>query len=304
MYSQYEIDSRHYSQHNYRMQSPKRTFTRLAGLIGLLAVVAALPSCAGPASGKKLDEPAKIFSTEGRTLTYKEVLDIVNAQSRQFETLKADIKIELRSEVLKDVQYCNAKLIMMRPDKIRMKGFQPFVPTLFDIASNGRKYSLYFPQDKKVYQGEYYKNDVWRPSPLDIDPAQLSQAFLVDGVVDGQEGQVVFVERDAENQYVVFQLDGWQNRYYLKRKVFVDSLEQRVIKQQYFVNDGNLSFEVEYDKYLDDKRIALPQQISFYRPTGNCRAIAQILRYELNQPCSPGLFELDDVQGAEVTQVK
>ena len=285
----------------------KKASGRIAVVGATICLVAgSLSGCAGQATGKALPEAGmpKTFSTTGRALAFKEILLMVNAQSQQFDSLKADVRIELRSEILKDIQYCSAKLVLVRPDKIRLKGFQSFVPTLFDIASNGKQYWLYFPQDKKVYTGDYYRNDVWRPSPLDIDPAQLAQAFLIDGIAEGQEGQVVFVERDGEDQYVVSQLDGWQDRYYLKRKLWIDGLQKRVTRQQYFVNDGNLAFEVQYDKYLQDKRVALPQQILFFRPNGSSRAVVELMHYEFNQSCSPGLFELTDVQGAETVVLK
>ena len=275
-------------------------------LLALAAVLGrcTLSGCAGHASGLALSNAPKNFSAIGRALLFKEILLMVNAQSQQFETLKADVRIELKSDVFPETQFCNAKLILARPDRMRLKGFQSFVPTLFDIATNGRQFWLYFPQDKKVYTGDYYHNDVWRPSPLDVDPAQLSQAFLIDGIVEGQEGQVVFVEREGEEQYVVYQLDGWQNRYYLKRKIWVDAVQKRVTRQQYFVNDGNLSFEVQYDKYVNDKRIALPQQIVFFRPNGKSRAALEIIHYDLNQSCSIGLFEISDLHGAETVELK
>lgn len=300
------IDSLPKSRDNTRMQS-RRPFI-LQSLAVLLLIASALPclyGCAGTATGKNLAAaPTKVYSATGRALSYKEILLIVNAQSQQFDTMKADVRIELKSDVLKDIQYCNAKLVLSRPDKIRLKGFQAFIPTLFDIASNGKQYWLYFPQDKKVYTGDYYHNDVYRPSPMDIDPSQLCQAFLVDGITDGQEGQVIFVEREGENQYVLSQLDGWQNRYYLKRKIWIDGGQKRVTRQQYFVNDGNLSFEVQYDKYLTDKRIALPQQILFFRPDGSSRAIMELVNYEFNQSFNPNLFELSDIRGAETVVLK
>ncbi len=286
-------------------RSPKSDFIARIAAAGLaLLAGAVLSGCAGPASSSGISQTTKPYTITGRDLSFKEILLIVNAQSQQFDTLHADVRIELKSDILKDIQYCNAKLIMQRPDKIRLKGFQSFIPTLFDIASDGKEYWLYFPQDKKIYTGNYYRNDVWRPSPLDIDPAQLAQAFLIDGIVEGQDGQVVFIEREGDNQYVLSQLDGWQNRYYLKRKIWIDGTRKRVTRQQYFVNDGNLSFEAQYDKYLDDKHVAFPQQILFFRPSGNCRAVVELVHYEFNQSCSSGLFKLSDVQGAENVVVK
>jgi hypothetical protein len=90
----------------------------------------------------------------------------------------------------------------------------------------------------------------------------------------------------------------------LKRKIWLDAAAKRVTRQQYFVNDGNLSFEVQYDKYVDDKRIALPQQVLFFRPDGNSRAVMQLVHYEFNQSYTPGLFELTDVRDAETIEVK
>ncbi len=269
------------------------------GAVFAICAAAILSGCTASTASKKIEIVPKSFVSSTRPLTFKEILLVVNAQWQQIDSVKADVRVEIKSDVLTNVQYCSAKLIVARPDKIRLKGFQPFVPTLFDMASNGKQYWLYFPQDKKVYTGDYYRNDVWSPSPLDIDPAQLAQAFLIDGIAEGQTGQVVFSEREGENDYIVYQLDGWQNRYYLKRKIWVDALQKRVTRQQYFINDGNIAFEVQYDKYLADKRNAMPQQIIFFRAAGNSRAIVEIVHYEFNRSLSPDLFELSDIHGAQ-----
>ncbi|MDP8262187.1 MAG: hypothetical protein P9M13_02660 [Candidatus Ancaeobacter aquaticus] len=239
-------------------------------------------------------------------LSFKEALDIVHVQSSEFSALKSDIQIEIKSNLIPDTQFCKGKMMLLRPDKIRMKGYKPFVPTLFDLASNGEEFWFYIPKEKKLYTGTY-EDDSSSSIKLDVDPMSLISAMTFDNVDDDSDEEIVFLERSGESCVVnvlnKYLSDSGYFRYFMKRKIVISLESHKILQQAYYKNDGNVSFEVYYEKYTVRDDVSFPQQIVFVRPKTGTWVRINLLKTSFNQTFSDGVFSLDSVKGVERIEI-
>jgi outer membrane lipoprotein-sorting protein len=275
--------------------------TRLCLCASIIA--ASLIGCAAP---QKKDLITDAPSSPLRQLAFNEAINLINQQAEQVTAIKADTQIEIKSNLLKEPQSCYGKMMLVRPDKIRLKGFQPFVPTLFDIASNGKRFWFYVPQDKKVYTGEYNEQGE-TPVKLDIDPFNLIAALTFEKVGGTADRDVIFLEKIGDSCVVnvVEKRVGktGHRRFYLRRKIFINIESRKISKEQYFKNDGDLSFEVYYDKYAAAGDTVFPQQIVFVRPKTRTQVIINILKSSFNQTFSEDVFSLENLSNVEKVEV-
>lgn len=268
---------------------------------GIAAV--ALIGCAAPQKKALVTEaPASPL----RQLSFNEAIDAINEQAEQVTAIKADMQIEIKSNLLKNPQSCYGKMMLVRPDRIRIKGFQPFVPTLFDIASNGKRFWVYVPQDKKVYTGAYSEGGE-TPVRLDIDPFSLISALTFEKVGGRSDKEIIFLEKLGDSCVVNITVKEvskvGHRRYYLRRKIYINLESRKISKQQYFKNDGELSFDVYYDKYAAAGDKTFPQQIVFVRPRTETRILINLLHSSFNQTFSDDIFSLENVNNAEKVEV-
>jgi len=269
----------------------------------VLILTVSLIGCAAP-QRKDLVTEAPVSPLQ--QLAFNEAIGIINEQAEQVTAIKADMQIEIKSNLLKEPQSCYGKMMLMRPDRIRIKGFQPFVPTLFDIASNGKRFWVYVPQDKKVYTGAYDEQGE-TPVKLDVDPFSLISALTFEKVGGKTDREIIFLEKMGDSCVVnILEKEvskAGRRRFFLRRKVFINLESRKIYKQQYFKNDGEISFDVYYEKYAAAGDAMFPQQVVFIRPKTQTRILINLLKSSFNQTFSDDVFSLESVKNADQVEV-
>ncbi|HRZ86236.1 MAG TPA: DUF4292 domain-containing protein [bacterium] len=266
------------------------------------ACVAALAGCAAPHKKDLITEapPAPLKQME-----YAEALAVINAQADQVRSLKSDIQIEVKSNLMHESEFCNGKVMLSRPDRLRVKGYRPFVPTIFDIASDGKRFWVLIPKERKLYTGVYVPGAA-NPVVLDIDPVSLVNAMTFEGAGKKGTAEAIAIERSGDACMVTIskkQKIAGKLRFVLDRKVFIDLETRHIVRQQYFKNDGEVSYEVSYGKYTTIDTILYPQEIVFLRPKTGTRVRINFLKTSFNQDHSSDIFTLEGIPDVDRVEV-
>jgi outer membrane lipoprotein-sorting protein len=151
---------------------------RLAVIALLTASLPLMTGCASLfVSKRKLLQP--IAPPSVQTATADELVAGLNQKWAKFESLTATVDIrashlKTKEGVATDYPSFRANLLLRKPDMLRILGKLPVVQTtMFDLASDGKSFTLLIPPKSKAYQGlnaskgtspNWYEN--LRPSPL------------------------------------------------------------------------------------------------------------------------------------------
>src|ERR1700691_5833399 len=218
-----------------------------------------------------------------QTATCDDLIERINAQATEIQTLKATVGITASvggSKLGKITEYQEIRgyILARKPSSLRMIGLLPILQNhMFDMASSGREFKLWIPAKNLFIAGN---NDVARPSaePLENLRPQLIYDTLLLQDVDLQNEVAVLEEGghntiDPGTRKMVLRADYTLNitkqngrEWYLSRKVVFDRTDLRPHQQLLYDEHGSIVTNLHYDGYKEFNGVSFPTTIEIGRP--------------------------------------
>jgi len=250
-----------------------------------------------------------------QTATCDDLIERINAQATEIQTLKATVEITASvggSKLGKITEYQEIRgyILARKPSSLRMIGLLPILQShVFDMASSGREFKLWIPAKNQFIAGN---NDVARPSaePLENLRPQLIYDALLLQAVDLQNELAVLEEGghntiDPGSRKMALRADYTLNiikqngrEWYLSRKVVFDRTDLRPHQQLFYDEHGSIVTDVHYDEYREFSGASFPTRIQIWRPDEEYSIKLEVTKLAINEPITDDQFVLDVPSGA------
>lgn len=269
---------------------------------------------------EKIPIPAKII--QARTVGPDELISMVNRWSRAVSSLQsASLLVDAERGGVdqgKIERYRSAPgyLFLERPRNIRLKILIPVAKTtLFDMASDGKRFEVWYPRQMKFFFGEDLRESPPAGDPDKKDllgnfrPQHLVDALLLEEVPIDEPGRWHFVreEEDGSAKYYVVGVasGGREGRLKLEREIWIERSEMEIVRQRYFGPDGRVTSDISYSDYRVRAGVAVPFVVRIERPGDHYAFTIKFKELDLNVKFRAGTFSLPrPPAGAEMVELK
>lgn len=269
---------------------------------------------------RKLPIPKAPLVTQ--TVAASELVDKLNARWAAMETLNATVDIKASqmktSEGLaKDYTSFRGLILMRKPGLLRVYGRVPVIGTcLFDMASDGKNFTLYIPSKDKAIKGS---NSLKKKSTNQVEnlrPGFFFDAMMVRGLDPDNLYQVtadtITVEDAARKHFYSVP------EYILsisRRKPGSQELEPvRVVRfhrddllpyqQDIYDSEGNLETQVSYSAYQDFSGSKYPSTVTIKRPLEEYQIVLTVEKVVENMTLTDDQFTAKVPEGTPIQQLE
>jgi hypothetical protein len=250
-----------------------------------------------------------------QTATSKDLIERINAEASEIQTLKATIGIIASGSGIKlgkitEYQEIRCYILARKPSSLRMIGRDPILQNhVLDMVSIGREFKLWIPSNNQFVVGS---SDVARPStqPLgNLQPQVIYDALLLQAV-DLQNELAVLENRDQEvidpdthkptlqPEYTLHIIKRDGNEWYLSRQIVFDRTDLRRHQELFYDEYGFIVTDVRYDDYREFNGLFYPTNIQIRRPLEECSIKLEVMELTINDPIVDGQFVLEAPSGA------
>jgi len=254
-------------------------------------------------------------TTQLQTATGKDLIERINAQATEIQTLKATVGITAsvggsRLGKITEYQQIRGYILARKPSSLRMIGLFPILQNhVFDMVSSGQEFKLWIPSKNQFIAGS---SDVARPSTQpwgNLRPQVIYHALLLQAV-DLQNELAVLEEGehkviDPGTQKLAMQPDYTLNiikqngrDWYLSRKVVFDRTDLRPHQQLFYDEHGSIVTEVHYDEYREFNGVFFPKNIQIWRSQEEYSIKLEVTKLTINGPIMDDQFVLAPPSGA------
>lgn len=257
---------------------------KLSALWALLVFssLALLLSCKGP-SEKPLSPP----EVEGER-SPRRIKHIINERIRSIRTVEGHLTI-----VSKGGTYpgrCKALLFFKRPSQLRLKGFQTFGPTLFDLVMKGNLIEAYIPNKNTVFKADLGEGTKKQGSGL--SPLDLMKGILQVGI---DESEKLSLSQDSQGDIVLNHLK--EGRLVKRTEIDARSL---FIKRETLLGAGEQPYLItSYAEYKKTDGQWWPFRIELHQPMGGQFMSFEFQSVRTNGPIESDIFKLDVPPGVK-----
>jgi outer membrane lipoprotein-sorting protein len=249
-----------------------------------------------------------------QTTTVNELIERINAEATEIQTLKATVGISASvggSKLGKITEYQEIRgyILARKPSSLRMIGLFPILQNhVFDMVSSGQEFRLWIPSKNQFIVGD---NAEARPStePLgNLRPQVIYNALLLQAVdpqnelavLEASEHEVI----DHRTQKVTLRPDYSLNiikqnghQWYLSRKVVFDRTDLQPHQQLLYDEHGSIVTDVHYDEYKEFNGVFFPTNIQIWRPQKEYSIKLQVTKLTINGPIMDDQFMLEPPPG-------
>jgi len=282
-------------------------------LPGILLLIALVPL--GGCLSRSRPIAIRTSSAQLQTATSKDLIERINAEATEIQTLNATVGITASvggSKLGKITEYQEIRgyILARKPSSLRMIGLFPIVQShVFDMVSSGQEFKLWIPSKNQFIVGD---DEEARPSiePLgNLKPQVIYDALLLQAVdlqselavLEASEHEVI----DHRTQKVTLQPDYSLNiikqngnQWYLSRKVVFDRTDLRPYQQLFYDEHGSIVTDVHYDEYKEINGVCFPTNIQIWRPREEYSIKLQATKLTINGSILDDQFVLDLPSGA------
>jgi|SRR5665213_1148964 len=281
---------------------------RLACLL-VLAFTPMLSGCFLFYTTRRLPVPRPPAITQNATP--EELVGQLNQRWAELKSMTA--KVEIQASLLKtekgeatDYRTFGGNILFSKPDKLRVLGRVPVVGLkMFDMASDGKTFTLYVPSQKVAYKGS---NKVTKRSPNQLE--NLRPDFFLDAlVVQGLDPDDYYsVTTDSETvedaakkhlyfvpEYVVSITRHIAGSHQDKpvRVITFHRDDLLPYEQDMYDKDGNPETHVTYSNYQDFGSGKYPSTVTIKRPQENSQIVLTVEAVTNNVDLPPEQFEVE-----------
>jgi outer membrane lipoprotein-sorting protein len=247
-----------------------------------------------------------------QTATCNDLIERINAQATEIQTLKATVGITASvggSKLGKITQYQEIRgyILARKPSSLRMIGLLPILQNqVFDMVSSGQEFKLWIPAKNRFIAGN---NDVARPSaePMENLRPQIISAALLLQAVDPQKELAVLEEGEIDPgtrtmslraDYTLNIIKQSGREWNLSRKVVFDRIDLQPHQQLFYDEHGSIVTDVHYDEYREFNGVFFPTKIEIWRPHEEYAIKLKVTKLTINGPIMDDQFTLDLPSGA------
>jgi outer membrane lipoprotein-sorting protein len=288
----------------------------LSGCVAALALPLLLAGCSLLPTTRHLPvpRPATVQSA-----TPQELVNQINQRWGALNAMTAKVDIQATEfktaeGVEKDEPTIRGIIVMRKPAMLRVVGTD-FAVKIFDLASDGSRFTLLIPHDNTAFEGP---NTVKEKSPnplLNLRPDFFLDAMAVRGLGTGNE---YMVEGDSETIE-----DPSRKHLYLEQeytltvmqpKAGPEKLPLRVITfhrddmlpydQDVYDSDGNLETQIRYSNYVAFGAVKYPSRITIKRPQEGIQLVLTVDDVQENVPVTDDQFQVKIPDGTKIQQLK
>jgi hypothetical protein len=250
-----------------------------------------------------------------QTATSKDLIERINAEASEIQTLKATVGITASvggSKLGKTTedQRIRGYILARKPSSLRRIGRDPILQNhVLNMVSIDQEFKLWIPSKNQFVVGD---SDVATIStqPLEnLQPQVIYDALLLQAV-DLQNELAVLEERDQEvidpgthkltlqPEYTlnIIKQDG--NEWYLSRKVVFKRTDLRRYQELFYDEHGSIVTDVRYADYREFNGLFFPTNIQIRRPLEECSIKLEVMELTINDPIVEGQFVLEVPSGA------
>ena len=268
--------------------------------------------------------PVPVAPAATQTASADQLVQQLNQRWLKFESLTATV--DIRASRLKskegtatDYPSFRANILVRKPEMLRILGKAPIVQTeMFDLASDGTRFTLKVPPRNKVYQGlnaapgksaNWYEN---------LRPGFLFSAMVVRGLAEGELYSVIAdttTAADPTNKKRLIARPDYLLNIVRPKPNGPEQYPVRVIRfhrddlmpyeQDLYDENGNLQTQVIYGPYKSFMGgVQFPSTITLSRPQEEYQLIMTIESVNSNTALTDDQFQVKVPKGAIITTVE
>jgi outer membrane lipoprotein-sorting protein len=270
----------------------------------LFILLGSLVSCAPKPTFQKAPLPS--YKEAG----LDQLISEINGKNRGINSLISSLRIEFQSPGQTKFLGCSAKMFLVKPDKIRLKGYRHLLPTFFLLVSNGERYWFFVPSQKKVYAGSADSGSSLTVLPsednaqeiVSLKPRAIIDALLLDEI-KLTENEYAFFDI-LPDSYIISIVRKEGEGFRSLRRIWVERKELRVEHHQLFDEEGRLVSEVYFRNYVDFNGVSLPRLVFIKRPFERVNLRLTFSDVRINEDISADAFSYQVPPGMEVVREK
>jgi len=242
--------------------------------------------------------------------TRAELMQALEAQSKQIETLKATVVLDLskggaKSGVVDEYRQTKGYVLVERPAHIRVQVQMPLVLTTVAVmVSDGKEYRLSIP-----VKNQFAVESVNAPVSPKSSLSNLRPQIFLDGLfvdVRPYAGKPALFEEavvGVHSYYVFSFVDVNGAEAQILEKLWIDRTNLEVSRKQVFGKDGRLETDVDYQDYTQGGSTTYPKQIVIHRPVEDFTVKMTFQSTTLNEKLDAKVFDLPRPEGSQLLQL-
>jgi outer membrane lipoprotein-sorting protein len=254
--------------------------------------------------------PVPMAPATVQTATASQLVDQVNQNWAKFDSMTATVDIRashLKSKegVATDYPSFRSNLLLRKPNMLRILGKLPVVQTtMFDLASDGKKFTLVIPPKSKVYQGENASKGTSPNWYENLRPDPFFNAMVVRGLAKDELYSVTaenITEEDVANKRLLLHPE-YELSIVRRKNDSQELYPIRIIRfhrddllpyeQDLYDDQGNLDTQVIYGAYQNFDGTKYPGTITLKRPQEEYQLIMTVERITANPTLNDDQFQV------------
>jgi len=268
-------------------------------------------------------EERRPFSTAPlREAVAEQLIDFINTNAARLQSFKANVDFNVtvskqkkgKANEFKVTEYTEVSgyLLVRKPEMLRMIGLVPAVrSTLFDMAGNGKGFSLSIPPQSKFIIGS---NEVSKPSiqPLEnLRPPAIFDALLLKEI--DPQNEIALLEQGTEmvkdpknhkdlqqQDYEIIVVRREGGKWYLSRKIIFSRVDLLPDRQVIYNLQGLPVTDASYENFKNYSGIYFPETVHINRPIEGYSIQLTFTKLTLNQPLKDDQFVLNQPPGSKI----
>jgi outer membrane lipoprotein-sorting protein len=255
-----------------------------------------------------------------QSATPQELVNQINQRWNALNTMTA--KVEIQATVTKTAQglekdepAITGYIVMRKPNQLRVRGTD-FGVTIFDMASDGDRFTLVIPPEKLAFEGASSVKGKDPDHPFyNLRPDFFLDALAVRGLDAGNEymvaGDSETIE-DPSRKHLYIEQEYTLS--VMQPKLGPEKLPLRVITfhrddmlpydQDVYDSEGNLETQIRYSNYVEFGAVKYPSKITIKRPQEGIQLVLTVDDMQENVPVTDDQFQVKIPEGITVKQLK
>ena len=266
--------------------------------------------------------PAPRVPSDVKSATPQELVNQLNVRWDALSTLTATVEVQASEfkttagvQAEKDFPSARTNILMRKPRMLRVRGTYFGVP-IFDMASNGDRFTLVIPSKSLVIEGTNSVTEKNTESPLlNLRPDFFLDAIAVRGLEPDEEFMVVSdteTIEDAAKKHLYSEPEYILS--VMRPKAGKEKFPVRIITfhrdtmlpsdQDIYDSQGNLATLVSYSNYADFTAGKFPSRVVIKRPQEGIQLVLTVEDVHENIELTDNQFQVKIPQGATIKQLK
>lgn len=215
-----------------------------------------------------------------RDASLAELLHLYKQNLKTRRTLKA--LIEIKADLGKRGKHDFQSSWRSEKNRIKMKGFNLFGGTLFDLELNGSGFSIHIPSERKVFEGDLEFFEDMAGEKIPFGSLGLLEWVKRGGIPEVGPDLIPALEK-RDHAFILYIFSTESGRGILKEKVWIERTAFRVERVEFFDHEGRQKSIAIFKDYREVKDQIFPFSI-----TGKHRGQVLELNFkEVSFPLNP-----------------